>query len=71
MKKLRKSLISQQNFEPEEGQRKLLRSSKDLHRCPSLVYKYVASLEGQIEKAFDILFEEVAKDKLNLWKQKN
>jgi hypothetical protein len=33
MKELRKSLKSKK---PNEGQRELLRSSKDLHRCPSL-----------------------------------
>jgi hypothetical protein len=36
MKELRKSLKSKKNIEPNEGQRELLRSSKDLHRCPSL-----------------------------------
>lgn len=35
MEKLRKSLISHKNFEPKDGQRELLRSSKDLTRCPS------------------------------------
>ena len=34
MNELRKSL-SKENFEPREGQRELLRSSKDLPRCPS------------------------------------
>ena len=35
MNELRKSLVSNKNFEPREGQRELLRSSKDLLRCPS------------------------------------
>jgi hypothetical protein len=61
MNELRKSLISYQNFEPKEGQRKLLRSSKDLIRCPSLDYKYVVSSELEVDRAFDILFEETMK----------
>ena len=61
MNELRKSLISHQIFEPKEGQRKLLRSSKDLIRCPSLDYKYVASSQNEVDRAFDLLFEEVMK----------
>jgi hypothetical protein len=45
MSKLRKSLISNENFEPKKGQRKLLRSSKDLIRCPFLVSKDKGSNE--------------------------
>lgn len=36
MKKLRESLISESYIEPNEGQRELLRSSKNSLRCPSL-----------------------------------
>ncbi len=36
MNKLRESLISESHIEPNEGQRELLRSSKNSHRCPSL-----------------------------------
>ncbi len=32
---LRKSLIGENNFIPKEGQRELLRSSKNSLRCPS------------------------------------
>lgn len=39
MKKLHKSLISYQNFELEKGQRELLCSNKDLHRCPFSGFK--------------------------------
>jgi len=35
MNELRKSLISEEKFAPKEGQRELLRSSKDSLRCPS------------------------------------
>jgi hypothetical protein len=39
MSELRKSLISENNFEPREGQRELLRSSKNSLRCPSFGIK--------------------------------
>ena len=61
MNKLRKSLISNIKIVPKKGQRKLLRSSKDLIRCPFLDYKYIPLLENNVDKAFDILFEEVMK----------
>ncbi len=35
MNELRKSSISEEKFVPKEGQRELLRSSKDSLRCPS------------------------------------
>lgn len=46
------------SFESEEGQRELLCSNKGSTRCPSLAYEYVESQES-LDKAFDILFEEV------------
>ena len=39
MKTLRKSSISENNFIPKEGQRELLRSSKNSLRCPSFGIK--------------------------------
>lgn len=63
MNELRQSLISEKNLEPKEGQRELLRSSKNSLRCPSLDYNYIASSEEIINKAFDLLFEEVIKIK--------
>lgn len=69
MKKLRKSLISQEKIEPKDGQRKLLRSSKDLIRCPSLVYQYTV-FDGWINEAFDLLFEELVKNNKNNYGKK-
>jgi hypothetical protein len=59
MNKLGKSLISNNKFELKEGQRKLLPSSKDLIRCPSLSYEHTPSSEDKVDKAFDLLFEEI------------
>lgn len=36
MNVLHKSLISEENIEPSKGQRELLCSNKDSHRCPFL-----------------------------------
>ena len=48
------------NFVPKEGQRDLLCCNKKSFRCPSLSYEHV-ELQGNIDKAFDLLFEEVIK----------
>ncbi len=55
------SICDKNFFEPKKGQRDLMCSNKESHRCPFLDYKYVASLENNVDKAFDILFEEVIK----------
>ena len=63
MKELHERLIDNINFEPKEGQRGNLSCSNEGKsiRCPSLDYKYVASSEYEVERAFDLLFEEVMK----------
>lgn len=59
IKELRKSLISDKKIEPKEGQRELLRSSKNSLRCPSLCYEQVEGGEENINRAFDLLFEAI------------
>lgn len=61
MSTLHANSISDQIFVPKEGQRDLACSNKESLRCPSLDYKYIASSESVIDKAFDLLFEEVMK----------
>ena len=57
MNKLRKSLISEKNFEPREGQRELLRSSKNSHRCPSFGININQSQEASLDYLAKILVE--------------
>jgi hypothetical protein len=45
---------------PKEGQRDLLCSNNLSLRCPSLCYQYTAS-EENLNRAYEILFEEVLK----------
>jgi hypothetical protein len=63
MDELHIKLIDQQNFEPKEGQCDDLMCSnkRSITHCPSLDYKYVASLGPEVDRAFDLLFEEVMK----------
>lgn len=63
MKKLHIKLIDNKNFEPKEGQCDDLMCSnkKSVTHCPSFGYKHIASSENVIDKAFDILFDEVLK----------
>jgi hypothetical protein len=60
MSKLHIKLIDQENFVPKEGQCDGLMCSnkKSITHCPSLCYETVESNE-KLNKAFDILFEEV------------
>ena len=62
MDKLHNELQSEQ-IEPKDLQRDFLCSDENLSCCPSLDYNYIASSEENINKAFDILFEEVIKMK--------
>jgi len=55
------SIIDNNNLEPKEGQRDLMCSNKESIRCPSLDYKYVTASNNEVDKAFDLLFEEVMK----------
>ena len=57
MTKLRKSLISYSKFIPKEGQRELLRSSKDLFRCPSLCIINNSSEDASLDYLASILVE--------------
>lgn len=66
MNKLHDKLIDHKNFEPREGQCDDLACSnkRSITHCPSLGYEYVTpTYEDAIDKAFDILFEEVMKIK--------
>jgi len=62
MDKLHNELLSEQT-ESKNLQQDFLCSNENLSRCPLLDYNYVASSEETINKAFDILFEEVMKIK--------
>ena len=55
--------------ESKEGERGPLSSNKANVRSPSLHYEFTSSQE-RLNKAFDILFDEVIK-KDNLWNQRN
>jgi len=61
MKELRKSLISHKNFEPKDGQRELLRSSKDLTRCPSFGIKSSSVLSTERVKYLESFFRNIIK----------
>jgi len=58
MKVLHESKISDIKIELKEGQRRLLCSNKSSYRCPFLEYNYIESPDN-LNKAFEILFEEV------------
>jgi len=60
MKKLDKSLINDQVIVPKEEQRELLSNNKAPARCSSLGYNAIEST-NKLNRAFDILFEEVFK----------
>lgn len=60
---LHKSKTNDDNkIESKEGQRGLLCSNKVVNRCPSLDYKYIENAENNVDKAFDILFNEINKN---------
>jgi len=63
MNELHAKLIDSKRFEPGEGQCDDLACSnkKSITHCPSLDYKYVASSNYEVDRAFDVLFEEVMK----------
>ena len=61
MSKLHNKLICDDKLVPKEGQRDLLCSNNESHRCPSLDYKCTTPSEDMVDKAFDLLFEEVMK----------
>jgi len=58
MYKLRKNLVSEENnFEPKEGQREFLRSSKDSLRCPSFGFNNNSSENVALDYLAKILVE--------------
>ena len=57
MDELRNKLICDNNFEPREGQRELLRSSKNSHRCPSFGININQSQEASLDYLAKILVE--------------
>lgn len=61
MNKLHNKLILDNEIVPKEGQRGLLCSNNESIRCPSLDYKYITPSSCEVDKAFDVLFEEVMK----------
>jgi hypothetical protein len=69
IKKLHIKPIDNKNLEPKEGQCDGLMCSnkKSITHCPSFGYEYIESSE-KLDKAFDILFDEVYKI-INLEKQ--
>ena len=62
MDKLHNELTGEQ-IESKDLQQDFLCSNENSSCCPSLDYYYVASSEETINKAFDLLFEEVMKIK--------
>ena len=54
---LRKSSIGENNFIPKEGQRELLRSSKNSLRCPSLCIINNSSENTSLDYLASILVE--------------
>lgn len=59
---LHKRIPNNENtIQSKEGQRGLLCSNKVVNRCPSLDYKYVENTENNVDKAFDVLFQEINK----------
>lgn len=56
---LHKSEYDADNLELEEGQRTLLCSNKASLRCPSLCYEPISAPSDAVDRAFDLLFEEV------------
>lgn len=66
--KLHKSKIKDHEFIPKEGQRGLLCSNNCLSRCPSLSYELIElndDIIAKVNKAFDLLFEQVIKNRKN------
>ncbi len=65
MTKLHAKLIDPNQFEPKEGQCDDFACSnkRSITHCPSLGYEYVTTTtsEEDINKAFDLLFEEVTR----------
>ncbi len=63
MNKLHAKLIDSNQFEPKEGQCDDFACSnkKSITHCPSLDYKCITPSEDMVDKAFDLLFEEVMK----------
>jgi len=59
MNKLHEKSNSDKHFIPREGQRDFLCSNKESLRCPSLDYKCTDSSSELVDKAFDLLFEEL------------
>ena len=58
MNKLRKNSIGgENNFEPKEGQREFLRSSKDSLRCPSFGINNNSSEDASLDYLAKILVE--------------
>lgn len=58
MESLDKSTIDDNRIKLKKGQRGLLSSNKSSYRCPFLRYNYIESPDN-LNKAFEILFEEV------------
>jgi hypothetical protein len=56
--------LNNDDFVPKEGQRGFLCSNNQSFRCPSLSYKFSAN-EEKLNKAFNLLFEEVTNNKIN------
>jgi hypothetical protein len=66
MNKLHAKLIDPIKFEPKEGQCDDFACSnkKSITHCPSFGYEYVTPpSEEQVNRAFDLLFEEILKIK--------
>lgn len=63
MNELHAKLIDSNQFEPKEGQCDdfACSNNKSITHCPSFGYEYVPSSDNAVDKAFDILFEEVIK----------
>ena len=59
MRKLHKSHRDTKNVEPPKGQRVPLCSNGVSSRCPTLRYNHVEGKPENINRAFDVLFEEV------------
>lgn len=63
MSKLHAKLIEPNQFEPKEGQCDdfACSNNKSISHCPSLGYEYISTTDSEenINKAFDILFNEI------------
>jgi hypothetical protein len=58
-----------QSVESKEGERRLLSSNKATGRSPFLEYTFIPNPE-KLNKAFDVLFDEVLRDSKNPWNPK-